>query len=149
MNTVLDGITVDISQILDVAHNYARLENHFGKNVWVHRKGATSAKNGELGIIPGSQGTNSYIVRGLGNRDSYMSCSHGAGRTMGRGQAKRTLDYEDELAKMAGILHTVRSKDQLDESVGSYKDIKEVMANQADLVDIVTELTPLACIKGN
>ncbi len=67
---------------------------------------------------------------------------------MGRGQAKRTLDYEDELAKMAGILHTVRSKDQLDESVGSYKDIKEVMTNQADLVDIVTELTPLACIKG-
>lgn len=148
MNTVLDGIVVDTSLFLDVPHNYARLENHFGRNVYVHRKGATSAQKGQLGIIPGSQGTSSYIVRGLGNRESFNSCSHGSGRTMGRNEAKKTLDYDAELRKMTGILHTVRSKDQLDESVGSYKDIKEVMANQADLVDIVTELSPMACIKG-
>lgn len=148
MNTVLDGIVVDTSLFLDVPHNYARLENHFGKNVYVHRKGATSAQAGQLGVIPGSQGTSSYIVRGLGNRDSFMSCSHGAGRTMGRNQARKTLDMATELRKMEGIIHTVRSEKQLDESVSSYKDIREVMAAQQDLVETVTELTPLGCIKG-
>jgi len=148
MNTVLSGIVVDTSIILDVAHNYARLENHFGSNVWVHRKGATSAKNGELGIIPGSQGSHSFIVMGKGNKDSFMSCSHGAGRAMGRKEAKRSLDFQDELKRLEGIVHTIRSEDQLDESIGSYKDIQEVMDNQIDLVAPVVELTPLACLKG-
>jgi tRNA-splicing ligase RtcB (3'-phosphate/5'-hydroxy nucleic acid ligase) len=148
MNSVLSGIEIDPSRILDVAHNYARLEGHFGSNVWVHRKGATSAREGELGVIPGSQGSNSYIVRGKGNKDSFMSCSHGAGRAMGRKEAIRTLKMDDELKRLEGIVHTVRSKKQLDESIGSYKDIKEVMSAQSDLVDTVTELKPLACLKG-
>jgi len=137
-----------LSSEINIAHNYATMENHFGKNVWVHRKGATSAKEGELGIIPGSQGTKSYIVRGKGNKDSFMSCSHGAGRTMGRKQAKRELNLEEEQAKLEGILHSVRGVNDLDEATGAYKDINVVMGNQVDLVDIVTELRPLAVVKG-
>lgn len=135
---------------INIAHNYATLENHFGKNVWVHRKGATSAKEGELGIIPGSQGTQSYIVRGKGNKDSFMSCSHGAGRRMGRKQAQRELDLEEEQRKLneKGILHSIRGIKDLDEATGAYKDINVVMENQKDLVEIVTELKPLAVVKG-
>jgi tRNA-splicing ligase RtcB (3'-phosphate/5'-hydroxy nucleic acid ligase) len=141
---------------LDVHHNYARLENHFGRNVWVHRKGATSARKGELGIIPGSQGSPSYIVKGLGNRDSFMSCSHGAGRPFGRNEACKTLDLEEENKKMEGIVfdsygvNTIKGKKypDLQESVGAYKDIDEVMTNQKDLVEIVTSLRPLGSIKA-
>ncbi len=133
---------------INIAHNYAQLENHFGENVMVHRKGATSAKLNEIGIIPGSQGSSSYIVRGLGNRQSFMSCSHGAGRKMGRTQARRELSLEDEQAKMEGIIHSVRHTSDLDEAPGAYKDINEVMANQRDLVEIVTKLRPLAVVKG-
>ena len=137
---------------INIAHNYARLENHFGQNVMVHRKGATSARENELGIIPGSQGSSSYIVRGLGNRDSFMSCSHGAGRKMGRKMgwkaACRELSLEDEQAKLEGIIHSVRGTQDLDEAPGAYKDIDEVMANQGDLVEIVTKLRPLAVVKG-
>jgi len=135
---------------INIAHNYASLENHFGQNVWVHRKGATKAYEGTIGIIPGSQGTNSYIVRGKGNEDSFRSCSHGAGRTMGRKQAQRELNLEAEVKFLEdkGILHSIRGVNQLDEAPSSYKDIKVVMENQKDLVDIEVELKPLAVIKG-
>ena len=132
----------------NVSHNYCRWENHFGKNVLVHRKGATSAQAGQVGVIPGSQGTSSYIVEGLGNPESFNSCSHGAGRAMGRKQAKRTLNLEDELKKMEGVVHGIRSTNDLDEAPGSYKDIDVVMENQKDLVKIVTKLKPLGVIKG-
>lgn len=142
----------DLSSIdfVNIAHNYARWEHHYGSNVIVHRKGATSAKAGETGIIPGSQGTKSYIVRGKGNPESFESCSHGAGRLMGRRQAQRTLELEEEIAKMEekGIIHAIRHQRDLDEAPGAYKSIDTVMANQDDLVDILVELTPLAVIKG-
>jgi len=136
--------------ILDVHHNYASWENHYGQNVIVHRKGATSAREGQLGIIPGSQGTKSYIVKGKGDSDSFNSCSHGAGRAMGRKEAERTLNLENEIKILEdqGIIHSIRSQKNLDEATSAYKDIKIVMANQADLVNIEIELTPLAVIKG-
>ena len=136
--------------MINIAHNYASLEHHFGKNVWVHRKGATSARKGELGIIPGSQGTKSYIVKGLGNPESFNSCSHGAGRTMSRSKAKEKLDFaqQKKLLDDQGIVHGMRTKKDLDEAPGAYKDIAVVMENQADLVEIVTELSPIANIKG-
>jgi len=137
-------------EFVNIAHNYARWENHFNSNVIVHRKGATSAKEGETGIIPGSQGTKSYIVRGKGNAESFESCSHGAGRTLGRKQAQRTLDLEHEIANLdkQGIIHSIRNKSDLDEAPGAYKNIDVVMENQNDLVDILVELSPLAVIKG-
>lgn len=139
------------NDMINIAHNYARWENHFGKNVIVHRKGATSARKDEMGIIPGSQGSKSYIVRGLGNPESFTSCSHGAGRKMGRKEAERTLNLQEEIKKLddQGIIHGIRSAKNLDEAAGAYKDIDEVMRNQADLVEIVTELNPLAVIKGD
>lgn len=145
---IIPGTTFDTS--LDVVHNYARMEHHFGKNVMVHRKGATSARAGETGIIPGSQGSPSYIVKGKGNIDSFDSCSHGAGRLMSRTKAKKKLNLEIEQKKMddQGIIHDMYSVNRLDESPGSYKDIATVMANQSDLVDIMVELKPLAVIKG-
>ncbi|MCK5493671.1 MAG: RtcB family protein, partial [Candidatus Omnitrophica bacterium] len=136
--------------MINIAHNYASLENHFGQNVWVHRKGATQAKKGQIGIIPGSQGTASYIVKGLGNKESFESCSHGAGRVMGRKQAIRELNLEEELKKLndKGILHEIRGVKDLDEAPGSYKDIDKVIENQKDLVEVLVELKPLAVIKG-
>lgn len=134
--------------MINIAHNYAALENHFGKNVWVHRKGATLAREGTIGIIPGSMGTKSYIVEGLGNIDSFQSCSHGAGRRMGRKEAIRTLNLEEEQKKMTGILGAPRTQDDLEEAAGAYKDIDIVMENQKDLVKILVELKPLAVIKG-
>jgi tRNA-splicing ligase RtcB len=133
---------------INIHHNYAAIETHFGKEVLVHRKGATSASIGQRGIIPGSMGTCSYIVKGKGNPDSFYSCSHGAGRRLGRKEAIRTLNLDDELKKMEGVVHGVRTTQELEECPGAYKDIDEVMANQTDLVDIVTKLTPLAVIKG-
>lgn len=142
------GISFD--DIIDVHHNYATIENHFGKNVVVHRKGATSARKGQIGIVPGSQGTKSYIVKGLGNPESFNSCSHGAGRTMSRTKARATLNLEEEIKKMndKGILHSIRGKNQLDEASSAYKNIDIVMENQKDLVEILVELTPLGVIKG-
>lgn len=143
-------LSIKFDQMINIAHNYASLENHFGKDVWVHRKGATSAKEGEIGIIPGSQGTKSYIVEGLGNKESFMSCSHGAGRKMSRTQAINGLDLEKEIKILddLGIIHGIRSKKDLDEAPSSYKDIDVVMENQKDLVKVLIELTPLAVIKG-
>ena len=135
-------------EMINIAHNYASLENHYGQNVWVHRKGATLARKGTIGIIPGSMGTSSYIVEGLGNKESFESCSHGAGRKMGRKEAIRTLNLAEEQAKMEGILGKPRNQDDLQEAPGSYKDILEVMENQKDLVKILVKLKPLAVIKG-
>jgi len=136
--------------MLNIAHNYAAMEVHFEKNVMVHRKGATRAQAGEIGIIPGSQGTPSYIVRGLGNRESFESCAHGAGRKMGRKQAQRQLNLEQEKKRLddQGIIHTLRSVGDLEEAAGAYKDIDEVIDNQLDLVEVLVELRPLAVIKG-
>lgn len=135
---------------LDIQHNYAAMEHHFGENVLVHRKGATRARAEQQGIIPGSQGTASYIVEGLGNPDSFMSCSHGAGRRMGRKEAQRSLNLKEEIQRMdnAGILHGIRGQDDLDEAAGAYKDIDTVMAEQQDLVKILVKLTPIAVVKG-
>ena len=126
------------------------MEQHFHKDVLVHRKGATSATADEIGIIPGSQGTRSSIVRGKGNRDSFASCSHGAGRIMGRKQAQRLLDLHAEIKKLdaQGIIHGIRGKRDLDEASGAYKDIDKVLKDQADLVDVLITLQPLAVIKG-
>jgi tRNA-splicing ligase RtcB len=142
--------SVEYEPIINIAHNYAAWEEHFGEKVVVHRKGATSAKPGETGIIPGSQGTKSYIVEGLGNPESFMSCSHGAGRALSRSVAIRTLDLEEEKRKLdeLGIIHSVRNKSDLEEASSAYKDISQVMAFQSDLVKIKVELSPLAVIKG-
>ena len=141
---------VAFSQFINIAHNYASLENHFGEQLVVHRKGATSARKNESGIIPGSQGSNSYITRGKGNPDSFESCSHGAGRVMGRKEAQRSLDLKKEKEKLdkKGIIHSIQRQRDLDEASGAYKDISRVMKLQDDLVEIVTELRPLAVVKG-
>ncbi len=135
---------------LDVAHNYVAPEVHFDREVWVHRKGATRAFAGEYGIIPGSQGSSSYIVRGLGNPQSFMSCSHGAGRVLGRKEARRVLHLEKEIARLDArhILHSLRHRNDLEEAPGAYKDIGEVIANQDDLIEVAVELQPLAVLKG-
>lgn len=141
---------VSFGEEINIHHNYAAMETHFGQQVLVHRKGATSAREGQLGIIPGSQGTASYIVQGKGNPDSFMSCSHGAGRKMGRQAAIRNLDLEKEKKVLdeKGILHALRGKRDLEEAAGAYKDIDVVMEEQRDLVDILVRLEPLAVIKG-
>ena len=138
------------AQPLDVAHNYAARETHFGREVWVHRKGATRAFAGEYGIIPGSQGSCSYIVRGLGNPQSFMSCSHGAGRVLGRKEAQRRLNLREEIDKLNArrVLHSLRSRSDLEEAPGAYKDIGKVIDNQRDLIEVVVELQPLAVLKG-
>jgi len=149
-NDVL-GVGFDnYDKLINIAHNYAAMENHFKQNVMVHRKGATQAREGQLGIIPGSQGTKSYIVKGKGNRESFMSCSHGAGRRMGRKQAVRELKLEEEQALLdqQGIIHSIAETKDLDEAPSAYKNIDVVMDNQKDLADIVVELSPLAVIKG-
>jgi len=145
-NTVVKmNFTCDI---INESHNFAAWENHFKQNVIVHRKGATKATTGELGIIPGSQGTKSYIIKGLGNKESFNSCSHGAGRVMGRKQAIRELDLKNELKLMDGIIHNINDEQQLDEAPSAYKDINVVMENQTDLAEIYVELKPMAVIKG-
>jgi tRNA-splicing ligase RtcB len=136
--------------IINVAHNYAAMEHHFGQNVMVHRKGATRARKDELGIIPGSQGSYSYIVRGKGHNDSFMSCSHGAGRTMSRTRAKKELDLASEIQTLDnfGVVHSMRHANDLDEAPSAYKDIVEVMDHQGDLVDPTHCLQPMAVVKG-
>jgi tRNA-splicing ligase RtcB len=145
---VTDVTGADLVGEVNIHHNYAALENHYGKNVWVHRKGATRAGKGERGIIPGSMGAFSYIVEGVGNPESFHSCSHGAGRKMGRKEAGRRLNLEEEQAKMSGIVHGLRSVGDLDEAPGAYKDIDQVMENQKDLVKILVRLNPIGSIKG-
>ena len=141
---------VEFEPAIDIAHNYAAWENHFGHNCIVHRKGAVRAREGEVGIIPGSMGTSSYIVEGLGNPDSFMSSSHGAGRAMSRMQAIKTLNLEEEIKRMDAkkIIHGLRVQKDLDEAASAYKDIDQVIALEADLVKIKTKLEPIAVIKG-
>lgn len=141
---------ISFEPMINIAHNYAAWEKHFGQDVIVHRKGATRARKGEIGIVPGSQGTPSYIVEGLGNPDSFMSCSHGAGRVMGRKEAiyKLNLKQEQAFLESQGIIHSVRDARDLDEAPSAYKDIEEVMHNQKDLVRPLVKLRALAVIKG-
>ena len=128
-------------------HNYVQKERHFGQDVYVTRKGAVSAKQGELGIIPGSMGARSYIVRGKGHAQSFESCSHGAGRTMSRGEAKRRFTLADHRAATEGV-ECRKDKDVIDETPAAYKDIDAVMAAQQDLVEVVHTLKQVVCVKG-
>lgn len=132
---------------VDCHHNYTSIEHHFGQNIWVTRKGAVSAKEGELGIIPGSMGTSSYIVEGLGNPDSFHSCSHGAGRRMSRTQARKQFTVADLATQTSGV-ECRKDEGVLDEIPGSYKDINQVMSDQADLVKPIYQLKQLLCVKG-
>lgn len=134
-------------EAINCHHNYIERENHFGRNLWVTRKGAIRAREGDLGIIPGSMGQRSYIVRGKGNLDSYCSCSHGAGRKMSRAEAKRRFSITDLVAQTEGV--ECRKDDAvLDEIPGAYKDIDVVMENQKDLVEVVHVLKAVLCVKG-
>ncbi|MEO1173184.1 MAG: RtcB family protein, partial [Myxococcota bacterium] len=128
-------------------HNYVTKEDHFGKNVWVTRKGAVRARKGDLGIIPGSMGARSYIVAGKGNAESFHSCSHGAGRTMSRGEAKRRFSVEDHAQATAGV-ECRKDAAVIDETPAAYKSIDAVMEAQKDLVDVVHTLRQVVCVKG-
>jgi tRNA-splicing ligase RtcB len=128
-------------------HNYVQQERHFGEDVFVTRKGAVSAKRGELGIIPGSMGARSYIVRGLGNPESFESCSHGAGRTMSRTQAKKRFTVDDHILATEGV-ECRKDADVVDETPMAYKDIDAVMEAQKDLVEVVHTLKQVVCVKG-
>jgi tRNA-splicing ligase RtcB len=128
-------------------HNYSSVEEHFGQTLWITRKGAVSARTGELGIIPGSMGARSYIVRGKGHAAAYCSCSHGAGRRMSRGAAKRAYSLADLRVQTAGV-ECRKDAGVLDEIPGAYKDIDAVMAAQAELVEVVHRLKQVMCIKG-
>ena len=149
---------VNFVRTIDIHHNYAAFEEHFGEKVCVHRKGATSAKLDEIGIIPGSMGTASYIVRGLGNPESFMSCSHGAGRRMSRIAASTTLTVEECDKAMDGIVcerwhkykgfGKAKGKLDLSEAPQAYKDIEDVIASELDLVEPLVRLVPLASLKG-
>jgi tRNA-splicing ligase RtcB len=145
-----DYLKCDFGDIISIHHNYANLEQHFGEQLWIHRKGAISARDGELGIVPGSQGSHSYIVRGQGNPMSFMSSSHGAGRVMSRRAAVKKLNL-DEVKKNLdekGIIHSVYKPRDLDEAPQCYKDIDEVMEQQKDLTKPIYKLYPLAVVKG-
>jgi tRNA-splicing ligase RtcB len=128
-------------------HNYVSWENHFNENVMVTRKGAVRAREGELGIIPGSMGARSFIVRGKGNKDSFCSCSHGAGRAMSRTEARRRFTLEDHIAATVGV-ECRKDEEVIDETPAAYKDIEAVMAAQSDLVEIVRTLRQVVCVKG-
>lgn len=150
-------------QEINIHHNYAALEHHFGKNLWVHRKGATSARQGQMGIIPGSMGTPSYIVSGLGNPDSFFSCSHGAGRKMGRMEASRSFTPEQCDLAMGDVVFDRWNKVQkrgkrknasgehgldLGEAPLAYKNIDEVIEAELDLIQPLVKLHPLGVLKG-
>ena len=135
------------SEAINCHHNYVERERHFGEAVLVTRKGAIRAGAGELGIIPGSMGVKSYIVRGKGNPESFSSCSHGAGRRMSRTEAKRRFSRADLERQTAGV-ECRKDSGVIDEIPGAYKDIDEVMANQTDLVEVVHTLKQIVCVKG-
>ncbi len=135
------------SDITDCHHNYASLENHFGQNVYVTRKGAVRARKGDLGIIPGSMGAKSFIVRGKGNPESFHSCSHGAGRAMSRKAAKEKFTTDDHYAATKGV-ECRKDVGVLDETPGAYKDIDAVMKAQEDLVEVLHTLKQVLCVKG-
>jgi len=153
MQLILDVLKQDFPEFtatkeaVNCHHNYVSMEHHFGKDVFVTRKGAIRAGKGELGIIPGSMGTKSFIVRGLGNEESFCSCSHGAGRVMSRTKAKRTFSREDLVQQTQGI-ECRKDTGVIDEIPAAYKDIDVVMNNQSDLVEIVHTLRQVVCVKG-
>jgi tRNA-splicing ligase RtcB len=152
---------IEFSAEVNIHHNYAGLEQHGGNSYWIHRKGATSARSGETGIIPGSMGTPSYIVRGLGNGESFQSCSHGAGRRLGRSQANHTLTLAECEEAMGDVVYDrfgmARSKGRgsdgkklhdLSEAPLAYKNIDRVISEESDLVEPVVRLLPLMVVKG-
>ena len=153
MHSVIDVLTEMVKSPLLVGeqinchHNYLSKERHFGKKVWVTRKGAVSAQKGQMGIIPGSMGAKSFIVRGLGDRMSFHSCSHGAGRMMSRTKAKKTFTTEDHIKATEGI-ECRKDEGVIDETPGAYKNIDDVMSAQSDLVEIVHQLRQVVCVKG-
>jgi tRNA-splicing ligase RtcB len=136
-----------IDKAVNCHHNYVEREHHYGANVWVTRKGAVRARQGDLGIIPGSMGARSYIVRGKGNKESFESCSHGAGRAMSRGDAKRRFTVEDHIKATEGV-ECRKDAGVIDETPGAYKAIDDVMAAQSELVDVVHTLKAVVCVKG-
>ncbi|MBV8658285.1 MAG: RtcB family protein [Burkholderiales bacterium] len=136
-----------VDEAINCHHNYVQRETHFGQRLFITRKGAISAREGELGIIPGSMGAKSYIVRGLGNEQSYCSCSHGAGRKMSRTEAKRRFNRFDLAAQTEGV-ECRKDGGVVDEIPGAYKDIDTVMAQQTDLVEVVHTLKQVLCVKG-
>jgi tRNA-splicing ligase RtcB len=146
MRTHFPGFTTD-KHAVNCHHNFAQKERHFDADVWVARKGAVEATQGKLGIIPGSMGAKSFIVRGLGNPESFNSCSHGAGRRMSRGAAKKTFSLQDHEIATAGV-ECRKDAGVIDETPGCYKDIDAVMAAQSDLVEIVATLKQVLCVKG-
>jgi tRNA-splicing ligase RtcB len=137
----------DIEEQFDCHHNYVARENHYGKNVLLVRKGAIRAREGDVGIIPGSMGARSFIVRGKGNPESFMSCSHGAGRAMSRTAARQKFTVEDHCRTTAGVT-CLKDASVLDETPQAYKDIDLVMAAQSDLVEVVDILKQFLCLKG-
>jgi tRNA-splicing ligase RtcB len=148
----LNGFNCEVSSdypllTINCHHNFTQMENHFGKNIWITRKGAVSAREGQYGIIPGSMGTKSYIVKGLGNVDSFCSCSHGAGRKMSRAAARKLFNIKDLQKQTAGV-ECRKDIGIVDEIPSAYKDIDVVMDNQKDLVEIVHTLKQIMCIKG-
>jgi tRNA-splicing ligase RtcB (3'-phosphate/5'-hydroxy nucleic acid ligase) len=134
-------------EAINCHHNYVARETHYGKDVWITRKGAIRAREGDLGIIPGSMGARSYIVRGRGDAESFCSCAHGAGRRMSRGEAKRRFSVKDLATQTSGV-ECRKDKGVLDEIPGAYKDIDQVMANQTDLVEVVHTLKQVLTVKG-
>jgi tRNA-splicing ligase RtcB len=162
METVIDivktqvakyaGFTdIELSERVNCHHNYASYEEHYGKMVWVHRKGAIRAGKGELGIIPGAMGEYSYLVKGRGNPESFHSCSHGAGRQMSRSEAKKKFGVQETIAdlKSMGIfLGKSKKSDVGEESRFAYKDIDFVIANELDLIEPVRKMKTLAVVKG-
>lgn len=142
-----DGNPLERITEVNCHHNYATMEHHFGENVLVTRKGAVRARKDDYGIIPGSMGTKSYIVKGLGNVDSFCSCSHGAGRKMSRTQARKTFTNQDLENQTSGV-ECRKDEGVLDEIPGAYKDIDAVMENQKDLVEVVATLKQVICVKG-
>jgi len=136
-----------VGSAVNCHHNYVERERHYGEDVWLTRKGAIRARQGELGIIPGSMGAQSYIVRGKGSAESFQSCAHGAGRRMSRNAAQKQFSLEDLQDQTKGVICR-KDKGVLDEIPGAYKDIDEVMANQTDLVEVVHRLKQVLCVKG-
>jgi tRNA-splicing ligase RtcB len=154
MDAALEALAVAVPKpfTLDEAavnchHNYVAQERHYGENVFLTRKGAVKAGEGDLGIIPGSMGAKSFIVRGKGNRESFCSCSHGAGRAMSRTEAKRRFSVADHIAATEGV-ECRKDEDVVDETPMAYKDIDAVIAAQADLIDVVHTLKQVVCVKG-
>lgn len=144
-------INIEYTDEINCHHNYARLENHYNENVWVHRKGATSARKGELAVIPGAMGSYSYVVEGLGNKESFCSSSHGAGRRYSRKAAMKNFTMEEVLNDLKNcnvVLGKGKKSDVAEESKFAYKDIDEVMLNQSDLVKQLKKLKTVGVVKG-